>query len=278
MSENKLDESIAKLNEALEAAKDLPMGPALQVSNLVGLSSKYLTEEAKTALTKKANSTFVTDNGIVYRAIYFAVITKTENEEKGVKPIAEVLNELAKDGLIYSCLAPISSIRLARMSLQAQTSAVFSFVLVPSSHYDDLKVKYKHIQVEEGGVGEPIEDLSVPSEDGEFFATVRVHAAYSLLARERLDSDQLVQKEIQQYLHLLPEGTQVREITNLAVCDLSIPYEVKFYHPIMKRIKSVELEYVRHAEIVEGRVDQCNLLTGLRYFGPNKEELFTHMR
>lgn len=270
-----LAEQLDKLNKALEASKKtLTLGSALQIEDMSELSEKYLSEKARKDLSNlhKQSLILVDENKRVHKTVFFAVTTRVGNEEKGVAALAPAINELAEQNLITACLAPMATLKLAKMPMETHKSVVFCFVLVPAEVYEETKSKYQTLAVEEGGLGRDIEDTSVSSSDGEFFATVRVSSAFSMLSKE--DPKEMLQKQIDQYLAVLPEGTVVREITACAITDLSVPYEVKFYNPLMQQVKSVDLDYVRSVAVVDEKLKQFNLFLGIRYFDANKKELY----
>ncbi len=277
MSDDSQDilKNIEELKAALEASnKARDVTPVLQVKDLTEISDKYLTSSAKYDLSQKAyNLSVKTDDGQFFRAVYFATRVRPENEERAVQEIAKVINDLSQRGLIHSCLAPISSLELARMTLQAPQKVVFCFVLIPDSYYEDIKIQYKKISIEEGGVGEALEDLSPRLGDGEFLAAIRVTTNY-LTLESKPDTQKLLQDQIDQYLAILPKGTVVKEVTQCAVTDLSLPYEVKFYNPLMQKVKYVETEYIRDGAVIDNEFKQFNVFTGVRYFDKERNELY----
>lgn len=279
ISYGNLKEQVEALQKALDAGQysssPIKQGPVLQVEDLKAIANKYLTAGAQATQAKAQKTLTVKVDGINYRAAYFCVTCKVGNEEAAVKQLANVVNELERDGLIHSTLAPISSLHLARMSFQMHTAAVFTFVHVPESSYNDVKFKYKKFYVEEGGVGEAIEDLTPELAPGEFLAEIRVQTAFTLQEGEQTPKE-LLDEAISTYLAILPKGTVVREVTQCSVHDLSLPYEIKFYNPKMSDIKKVELQTVRHAARVNMSIAQFNLITGINYYGLNNKRLFEH--
>ncbi len=278
MSNMSVEDEIEALHKALEAGKkDLTtaqaIGSNMEVKELKELSDKYLTDKAKRDVSKVSRQlTAMEKDGQVYTALYLAVQVRNGNEDKGVRVISDVINELSKDGFIHSCLSPISSLALVRMPLVTQSSVVFSFVLVPGGENDRLMKKYKEVSVEEGELGKPIEDLSPKLEEGEFLAEVTVTQILGMVGGPGKVKE-LIQQEIDQYLAILPKGTVVREVVDCAVTGLFIPAEVKFYNPIMSDIKQVNLDWVRHGAMIDEKYKECNLITGIRYTRRNGREL-----
>lgn len=265
-------EKVETLQKALDAGQYNAQAPALQVEDLSTTANRYLSRSARYDLANKALTQIVKyDDGRTYPCLYLAVTCKTGNEEKGVKAIANVLNDLSAKGLIHSCLAPVSSIHLARVSL-VQKSVVFCFVHVPESHYNDCKVLYKGVQVEEGGIGDDVEDLSPELAEGDFYAEIRISHLAALKGND-FDSYRALQNEIDVYLGILPKGTQVKSVIQLAVIDLSLPYCVIFHNPLLQKVKSVELDYVRDIAVFGEKVEQFNLTLGVRYLDKDGKNL-----
>ena len=265
-------ESLKNLVDALEAgladSSTISKSP-IAVEDLSNLAEKYLTRSAKYDLQNK--SCYLVrkeDDGTFYRCIYFAVQVREDNVEGGIQMIAPAINKLSEDGLIHSTLAGVSSVKLAKMPLKDLAIAVFCYVLVPDSKYDEIKQKYKDICVEEGGVPSEGESFEPKLETGEFLAQIRLSAVF---CQEYSSTSERLDKEIQNYLKVLPEGTIVRNVTECAITDLSIPFEVKFYNPLMSEFKRVELTYIRTCARIGEHIETFNLLLGIGYQRLNGE-------
>lgn len=272
-----LAQKIKALQNALEArekelSEPLRASAALQIEDMSDLAKKYLNEKTQADMGCKAYSTISRDeNGVLFKAVYFAVRTRTENVEKGVQVIAPILNELSADGLIHSCLAPLSSLKLARIPLVRDQSVVFSFVLVPAESEAEIREKYKGVYILEGGIGECIDDLKPILAEGEFLAEIRVYHNLTVAAKSPLE---LLQPEIDRYLAILPTGTVVRETIQCFSMDLSASFEVKFFNPLLKSVKKIELEGVRSYERVGEKIEEFHVVTGMKYLGASGESLF----
>lgn len=271
-----LTEQIEALQKALDASKhSFKSGAALKTDDQMETAKKYLTAGALADLSRKSMTLSVKkDDGSFAFAVYFGVRVRSENIESGVEKISKIINELSADGLIHSTLAPMVSLDFARMPLQTQTSAVLSYVLVPSEKHEEIKKRYAHASIEEGGAPPDGEDLRPTLADGEFLADVRVSSVASLVSGQGNNPTAILQAQIEQYLALLPKGTKVKEVVPCAITDLSVPYEVKFYNPLMKRFKYVDLDYVRAVEVVGEKLEQFNLLLGIRYMDADRKPLF----
>jgi hypothetical protein len=275
-------ESLQTLNKALEAGKynsspeSLTQGAALQVLDLSERIQPLLTESAKLDLTRKSPRLLrVTEDSQVFQAIYFSCVVKTGNEQRGLEEIAKIVNDMSHRGIIHSVLAPPSALELARMSSVAK-SVVFFFPLVPLNAVKDCEALYKGIYTLEGGVGQEIEDTSVPLAEGEFLADIRVSHFMSMIQDQPIDPEKILQNRIDEFLAVLPKGTEVRSVTKLAVMDLSLPYEVKFYNALLQRVKKVDLDYVREIAKFDGGIHQFNLFTGIRYYDKDQKQLYSH--
>lgn len=278
VSSEELKEQIDALNEALEASKSSPStyGAALQVNDLSEIAKKYLSPNAQYDQAQKATTLSVKhDDGTYYTAIYFATRVRTGDEETAVQYLARVLNDLSQKGLVHSTLAPLSSLQLAIIS-EVPQSVVFSFVLVPHESHADIKAMYPKFSIEEGGCGEALYDLSTPKGEGEFTANIRISHTLGLSNHNGKTSQDYFQQELQEYLAVLPKGTRVRKITQLAVMDLSVQFEVKFYNALLQRVKRVELSHVREIARIGDSIEQFNLLVGIRYFDKDDKELYSY--
>lgn len=270
---SKIKESLDALQKTLEAGdydakRDLIQSSSpLQTIDQSDLASQFLSEKAQQALSNKAYSQVIQTPGTTddYVCIYLSVTVKTKNIAKGVELICNSLNTLADKDLIHSTLARPASISLAKVFGQAPTSAVYSFVLVPMSRKkesEDLAIYVK----QDGEMGNSIEDLSVELNEGEFLAHISV--SNILFNRKPYDSssDSVLHNKIEQYISILPKGTELVSITKCAIMDLSISYEVRFRNLLMKDYKEVRLEYRREAvRMGDDKIESFNLLTGIEY-------------
>lgn len=263
----------------MKDAENLKHGAALKIHDHSELAQKYLSEGARCDMAKKATQTIVVkDDGQIYQAVYFCTKVSQNNAERAIEALSGVLNELSQEGLIHSTLAPISSLELAIMSFQIPARVVFAFVLVPGEQVSNLKERFHFWSVEEGGVGNDFDDMTIPLAEGEFQTEIRVQPNFMLQQGQPTPEEQL-DKEIERYLGILPQGTVVRQVRKTAVSDLSLPHEVTFYHPLMRDIKRVELQHVRTFSRIDDhspRIQEFSLTTGIHYFGKDGKRLFDH--
>lgn len=273
-----LEESLKDLQDALEASKKTaPVGAALQVEDLNEAASKMLTESAKYDLTRKSTQLTIVEEGNVYKPVYFAVRIKKGNTEKALQTLTRIINKLSEQGMIHSFLSGFSSIDLAQMPMEVAQSVVFVFPLVPANAEFNIRHRFRDVSIAEGAMPDAIEDIELDREEGEFFSVVRVSPVMSMMQGQANPKD-LLQDEIATLLAVLPKGTVVRKVTECAITDLSVPYEVKFFHPFMKDIKKVELNYVRSMSRHEHGIHQFNLLVGVSYYGHDGKLLFKESR
>jgi hypothetical protein len=253
-------------------------GSFLQMQDQMHSAKKYLTENAINDLNRKSESLIAEiidgDNRKYATTVFFSVQTKTESIEKGVERLSTIMNELSAEGLIHSTLSSIRSIELARMPMKAQTFVVFAYVLIPMEKNEEIKNRYPKEFTIEGGVGQPLGDLNLDLLDGEFVAEINVSPVIAMMNIEGQTTAELLQKQIEQFLVLLPKGTVVKEVTPCAIVSVAYPFEVKFYNPLMQSVKSISVEHVRNVAMIDGRVEQFNLLTGVKYFDANQQQLF----
>lgn len=248
------------------------MSAGLNVSDNTNLA-KLLTESAKYDLSNKATSAIVKENGKTYKAAYFSAIVRSDNIQLGIDEISKIINDLSCQGLIHSCLVPISSMPLLRMPLSVNRSAVFCFVLLIDDAHEQLKAKYSDFYTAEGGIGKSL-DSDIPDlKDGEFLAGISI-PYYLSFSTEESGINEHVQGQIRAYLAILPRGTKVLNIEKLPVMDLFNSYEVKFYNPLLKDIKFVGFNDVRRVEPLDDKLEEFSLITEILYFNDKRERLY----
>ena len=153
LGENELSNMIKDLQKAIEEKEPSTCSIAPWVDHKETIS-KYLTEEAANAMKTKYKGLHLYEDGqLVAQCVYFSLVVRSEKIEDGLAEIAKIANTLAERGLIKAVLCPPSSLRLARIPLQAPVSAVFFFPLVPVNMVKEIKRDYKY-SIEEGSVGE----------------------------------------------------------------------------------------------------------------------------
>lgn len=259
-----LIEELEKLTEALDSFdyKDLKPGAALEVTDLSSQADEFLSDKAKAALSRSSKSLTHKDDTGSYTCIYLGAILRNQNLLGGLKSICNDLNSLAEKDLIHSTLAKPSSVKLARVPLQDEVSAVFSYVLVPENKMEEAQSLVTYA-ISEGDCGKPWGSLEQDLKEGEFLASISV-SVFSSIHSER-KSEAILHEEIQNLLNILPKGTEIISITPCSVISLSIPYEVKFRNPLMNNYKEVRLEYTRECVRLDDKIEQFSLLTGVEY-------------
>jgi hypothetical protein len=268
-------ETLEKLNKALEAGS-YTTGTAIKVEDHTDIAKKYLSAAAIAVMaTKKAKSLIVMNkDGTGSKCIYFAVTIASSKLDKGVEKIASIANDLVSKGLVQHVLAPVSSLSLAKVPGQVQMSAVFFFPLVPMDKADEIAKSYE-FSVQEGECGKLLEPTELPLERGEFWAEARItHSISNIKYAAEASASARLYKVVREYLKHLPEGTEFLKAEPCAIMDLSIPYELHFFNPRLARVKKVDLEHVRHCEMVDGKLEQFNLFLGIRYFDSEGKLLF----
>ena len=276
-----------KLNEALDASEkpipeEVTKGATLKVVDQMHSAKKYLSDKAMKDMARKSTNAFVLnkDSGLSYRTIFFALTVRNESVELAVEKLSKAINELSEDGLIHSTLAPISSLELAKMPMKAQASVVFVYPLVPNDKFEEIKKKYADIAAHESSTGNVLGNLNLDLKDGEFMAEINISPLpiAAMMNIEGKNTEEILQNQIEQFLALLPKGTVVREVNPCAIISIAYPFEVKFYNPLMKDVKSVSTEYVRSRAVVDGQFEQFNLLTAINYFDADQKQLFVEDR
>lgn len=258
-----LDDLNETLKEIEKSAKDLVVGPPLQVTDHLDQATFYLSKAAILALSKKATTQVVQVPGTMqaFMAIYLCGVVKSDNTEHGVKKIASVSNVLAEKGYIHSCLAHMSSIKFAQIPKQYDSSVVFCFPLVPADKVEEIRALSEGLMTEEGGIGLRLDKEEKELPEGQFYGEVYL----TVHPFDGLSKEDSLKKHIQEYLNVLPEGTEVVSTKQCAIVSLAVPYEVIFSNPLMKAFKEVKLNHTRHCEIVDGHLKQFNLFNSIEY-------------
>ena len=258
-------EQLIKSTEALIAATEAPaftQGSPVHTTNQSQACTDLLSDKAKLALFKKSTTAVIKmDNGDVYACIYLNVITKTTNIPLGLKKICHDLNTLAEHGLIHSCLAEPSSVDLNQYGLSAPSSAIYSFVLVPSDKMD-LAKSLCETSTEDGKFGKTLEPLDLPQDPGDFHALISISHGSTLVSS---NPQSMIDDQIALYLSVLPKGTQVVSIQKQAVQTLALNYLVHFRNPLMASYKEVRMNKTRDVVVIDDKMVQFNRFDGIEY-------------
>lgn len=199
-----------------------------------------------------------------YQCLYMGYTYKAKNTDKALEKLCKCLNILALENLIHSCLAPPSSIPLAKTFGMEFLSAIFCFVLVPCKRLEETKA-LAGCCFEEGAVPNDLENCETELSEGEFLAEVRL-TTFQYHTNKDHEYRAYLDNEINLYLAVLPKGTELISVTKCSVLDLSQVYEVRFRNPLMKKYKRVEFEFICDLEVLEeGKVGQFKLLTDVKY-------------
>lgn len=275
LGENELSNMIKDLQKAIEE-KEPTQGAMLQVDDHKETISKYLTEEAANAMKTKYKGLHLYEDGqLVAQCVYFSLVVRSEKIEDGLAEIAKIANTLAERGLIKAVLYPPSSLRLARIPLQAPVSAVFFFPLVPVNMVKEIKRDYKY-SIEEGSVGEYFGSVAPYLKPGEFLVATRISTPWKMHKAKEFDVSGELVNIINAHLRIFPPGTEFLGATNCAIVDLSIPYELNFYNPMLSDVKSAQLDFTRYASVVNEKLVEDSIITGVHYFDADGKELFKY--
>lgn len=265
-----------QVNQLIKSAEaELSKGIAIEVHDHMGIAEKYLTNDAKIALGRKATQQIHVENGKAFICTYFGVRVPKTELETGALRLATIANELAEKGLIHSTLAPIASVDLIQQAMEVPNCVMFLYVLVPAEELKTVENNYHPWSIKEGCMPPELVSVKEKLAPGEFSAVVRVSHALSMIAGGTPSKDR-VQKEIDTLLAVLPEGTTILHKRDLPIVSTCYEVEVRFFNPLMYNIKKVELDYVRVAapDKDNQRVIQGNLLLGVSYYGEDGKKLF----
>jgi hypothetical protein len=251
--------------KGIELRPAIEIVPGFQSKELEDLAKKYLSKETLEATSKKATSQVICyDDGRKFISTYLGVIVKNENIEKGVAEISRALNDLASKGYIHSCLIQMSSVEMAKIPKQHDCSAVLSYVLTPVEKDDEIKlIADKFLITPQGLTSDHFDNLNINLPEGQFFVEVQISLASSLINKK--NTEETVKEKIDEYLSILPKGTQIISVKKCAIISLALDYEVVLYHPLMKSFREVKLTYERHAEVIDDKIEQFSLLRSVEY-------------
>lgn len=245
-------------------------GTALRVDELMDLQDRFFSDKAKEAMKKKSSQTVILmDNGEVFKTVFFGSRVPLDKLEDGAKKIASKVNDLAEKGLIHSALSQLIKFDLAKMPGKALSTMVLCYVLVPLNVAKDMEARKESL--DPGSVPDSDFEDTIPLNEGEFFMTVRVYHGFS---RNSEYAQKVLQEEINKVLTLLPPGTKHVSTQECAITDLSLTYEVIFSNPLLQEVKEIELEHTRSMAKLGNDVKEFNILTGIRYFGADRKELY----
>lgn len=274
------NKDIKEIQEALKSSDEKKeevianniLGATFKIDDLSKLADKYFSKKSKKILTKRLKELKGTnESGIRYRSLFIAFRVRDQEIEKAVKKVCEITNQLVDRDLVCSSLSPVLSFKLAKTPLIAPSSVVLLYIHVPEDKYESIKKELKDSTVDEGEDPNDFGDMSPDLKDGEFLNEYRITHGLAMLEK---DPEEALQTHIDMVISILPSGTEVREVTKCAIFDLSIPYEIKFYNPKLKKVKYIELEYRRDCVDLDGRVSQFNMLTEIKYLDKNKRNIY----
>ena len=251
-------ETLETLIQVLEAPKVAAQGHCIPITNHMDIATQYLTEKSLSDLNKKVSSLFThhcESEGLT--AIYLGVTVRTDNIEGGIKNICDGINILSRKNLIYHTHQDPSSIRLGTKPNEVPSSTIACIVLIPTDQVERVKTLLGNIVVNEGVYPPVIDDLELVRPEGQFSLTINV----SLL----LSESNTIEDTIKQCLAILPLGTEVVSIVECSISILSLPYVVTFFNPLMKDFKEIRLNHTRHATVVNDKLEQFSLFTGIEY-------------
>lgn len=279
-----LAESVGALNKALDAGKytvpkELLESAALKVQDLSELANKYLTIQALNNMSVRSKQTrevIDLDTQKVTDLIYLGVEVRSDRIEEGAKIIAEQLNLLAAGGYIHSCLAPLSSLELAKRPGRHFTSIVFAYVHCAEENLELAKSLCQNSCEMTDTEPKEAHSMKIDLPDGEFFAFERVTIAGNMI--EGFDGKKMIDTLIEMYMAILPKGTELVSSDACAIDSLCVPYELRFRSPVLDKVKEVKLDYVRATGMNSGKLEQGAVLLGIQYLDKNGKDLYESAR
>lgn len=245
------------MSETNQTATELHEGSILNSRPLIEEITPLLFGAAKEALTRKATSMIMTEDGTTYRAFPMQYRVNADQVQLAIDNLARDLNIIADAGFIKSVVAPPTAIDLARNAGQKDQVLVLCYPLVPT-HKEEYVSKVVGYPLDSYAMNIVTPDDTIDLPPGDFYAAIRL--SYKLQP-----SDDRVERAIGEYLKLLPDGTTVVSIRACSITDLSEPYEVIFRNPIMRDVREIKVEYVRMAAAVDDKLVQFALPTQIKY-------------
>jgi hypothetical protein len=270
-----MSEIIDKL-EALQKSLDTAtiQGPTYEVTDLYSTYKHLLNEKAQEALSKKEACQQIYQRKVQIDPINFVMVVDVcryfsvqfegkHNTHKAVEKITAVINKHA-DHIVR----PFNKLGLIKLS-QADLSSsdryvVFSFLIFTPEGQAALDEAKYDVESQEGTLSEltifdDTDPVASRLADGEFLALISL----SIMSKYSVDD------QIQQYLSVLPKGTEVVEIKKLPVSSLCLLHEVRFKNPLMNNYKEVKLLGHCEACMVGDKLEQFNLFDGIEYIKKN---------
>jgi hypothetical protein len=218
----------------------------LEVQYLKEESDSLLSEKAKQQMSKKMMRTLLQDESgeCIGKTIYLVTRVRSENVQAGLEKITNELNSLAEEELILGSLLELGVVKLARMPLQVQLSAVFAYPTIKIDKIDRAKELCSSFTPEE-----VLEEQSTGNTepDPEPIGTVVVvaRATHPEMMIKGQSADTFLHREVNSILRILPKHTVYVGATKCDPTDLTIPYELRFKSPYFNDFKEIRLNYVR---------------------------------
>lgn len=271
----------AELNDLQEA---LGVGPGELTSHfgkntLVSLPNvidEFLSEKAKIALDLIPNTTSSV-NGCS-EVLTLGAIVKVGNESKAAQEIAKAINDMAEDNVVNGYALTLTSMKMVRMPLKAESVMVFAGVLVPTMEHQKLFNKYHYSFLISETIPKELESLDLDLKPCEFGMEVKISMPM-FAANESKNTEDILNKNIKRMIALLPQGTELVRHTACAVTGLYAPYEVIFTNPNINTLSKIEPVYHRDCSTIEEEnglriFKEYILLTGVKYYNKEGKELF----
>ena len=112
--------------------------------------------------------------------------------------------------------------------------------------------------------------------------TILHHYRQTLAERmiQSFDGDDTLQKEIDLLLSILPRGSKWISTEQKGITDLTIPFVIKFEHPLFADGSKIEIDYIRdiYTEIDPtsnwAKTNPINVLVSIKYFNPDGTERY----
>lgn len=259
---DELIEEVNKLMEEAALANQQNFGSSMKITDHDVLAEKYLSQKVKDLmlLPKSRDINVRSGSEKIAECIYLAVEASNDEIERAVQLLSEDLNKLADAGYIHSFLCHISSVELIKQFGKKATSVGLVYPLIYTENLAEARALVS-FEDTEGGTGKSIGNLTKETPAGIFLAEISTVTMFN-----GKDPKEEISKGIDQYLSILPEGTELVSMEMLPIITLKHSAEVTFRNPSLPQVKRVSLEQIRTADVVDGKVIEGSKIVGVNFF------------
>jgi hypothetical protein len=125
------------------------------------------------------------------------------------------------------------------------------------------------------------EIISETKEKGIVLNFFRISLASTLVGSKT--SQERIEDEVNLILSVMPKGTKFVSAEEIGMMDLSVPYVLKFHHPLFEGGTKIELDFARDVYFLDTPDDSgetvktVNILLGMKYIKPDGTPKYSHV-